>query len=94
MDTGGVGLTTKRPSRGGGRRAIRTSYSASSAEEPAPPQNAWRVVVQKIEVLEEPLGWLVEVNYLVAEAPHHLLTEGAEFELFEGKRCVAHRADN
>ena len=60
-----------------------------STGEPAPPQNAWRVVVQKIEALEQPLRWLVEVNYLFDAAPHHLLAEGAEFELYEGKRCVA-----
>ena len=50
--------------------------------------NSWTLVVQKIEVLEQPLKWLVEVNYLFDAAPHHLLTEGAEFELFEGKQCV------
>ena len=45
--------------------------------------------MRKIEVLESPFRWLAEVNYLFENAPHYLLAQEAEFELYEGKRCVA-----
>ncbi len=58
--------------------------------EPWPPPVAWSLVVRKIDVLADPFKWMAEVHFLMNEAPHHLLTEGADFELFEGSKCVAH----
>ncbi len=57
--------------------------------EPWPSPVAWSLVVRKLEVLDQPFRWVVEVQYLVESAPHHLLAEGTEFELYEGKQCVA-----
>jgi hypothetical protein len=56
--------------------------------EPWPPEQVWTVIIRKVTVFES-LEWLVEISYLVAEAPHHLLQQGAKFELYEGKTCVA-----
>jgi hypothetical protein len=33
--------------------------------------------------------WLAQVRFLVDEAPHEILVEGARFELYEGEKCVA-----
>src|SRR5579885_3665146 len=57
--------------------------------EPWPPPVAWTLVVRKVDVRDEPSKWFAEVQFLVDEAPHHLLAEGTEFELYEGRKCVA-----
>jgi len=32
--------------------------------------------------------WIAEVHFLAPDAPRELLKEGAQFELFEGRKCV------
>src|SRR5437868_3164528 len=50
----------------------------------------WSLVV---ELLSRPPGstdWVAHVRFLVAEAPHDWLKEGAHFDLYEGRKRVAH----
>src|SRR5947208_1328344 len=78
-----------KPPAGVGEPPYATVVRFLSTGEPWPPPVAWTLVVQKIDVADDPLQWVAEVKFLFDEAPHHLLTEGAEFELYEGKKCVA-----
>jgi len=43
-------------------------------------------VVELIDCPQETNQWMALVHFLVDDAPHDLLTEGANFELYEGKR--------
>lgn len=69
-----------------------TPYCAVArfADEPeeALPYGSWSLVVDRVKPLG-PLEWLADVHFLVEAAPQHLLTVGAEFSLYEGRRCVA-----
>lgn len=47
------------------------------------------LAIEKIECLEGPNQWLAEVHFRIEDAPHEWLVDGAEFELYEGKKCVA-----
>jgi hypothetical protein len=49
----------------------------------------WTLVVRKVSVVDEPHKWIAEVRFLFEDAPQHLLSEGADFELYEGRKCVA-----
>jgi hypothetical protein len=80
----------------GGRRQPPTGdgsmpYSATVrfTGEPWPAPEAWSLVVRKAR-MEGPYRWVANVSFLVPEAPHHLLSQGNRFELYEGNRCVAH----
>lgn len=50
---------------------------------------AWDLLVHKVECIGGSDKWIADVRFRVNEAPHQWLVEGAEFELYEGKRCVA-----
>jgi hypothetical protein len=52
-------------------------------------QDSWSLVVEPVGGSPNSTEWFATVRFLVAEAPRELLREGARFELFEGKRCVA-----
>lgn len=54
------------------------------------PDEAWSLVVDRIDLPRGPDEWRARVHFLMEDAPDHLLAEGAGFELYEGKRCVAH----
>ncbi len=54
-----------------------------------PPEDAWSLTVRKLHELGEARRWLADVTFRVEEAPHDTLQEGREFELYEGKHCVA-----
>jgi hypothetical protein len=58
-------------------------------DKPWPPSEAWSLIVRKLQDLEGANRWLAVVKFRVEEAPHETLREGREFELYEGKRCVA-----
>jgi hypothetical protein len=50
----------------------------------------WSLVV---DLISRPFGsadWIAEGRFLVDEAPHEFLLLGDRFELYEGKKCVAH----
>lgn len=49
----------------------------------------WSLVIIKLEPLSTEFRWIADVHFLVAEAPHELLCEGREFELYEGNKRVA-----
>lgn len=51
--------------------------------------NSWSLYVRMKESLENGYLWKAEVKFRVAEAPHHLLTDGVHFELYEGPKKVA-----
>lgn len=51
--------------------------------------NSWSLYVRMKEALEDGYFWKAEVSFRVDEAPHHLLTEGIQFELYEGAKKVA-----
>jgi hypothetical protein len=58
-------------------------------DEPWPAHDAWSLMVKKERDWGRPDRWLAEVGFLVDEAPVDSLREGREFELYEGKTCVA-----
>ena len=72
-----------------GDQTYSTAVRLLDSGEPWPPPILWTLVVRKSKVLDHPMRWLVDINFLVDEAPHHLLVENTKFELYEGKRCVA-----
>jgi hypothetical protein len=78
-----------KPPLGVGEPPYATVVRFPHSGEPWPPPVAWSLVVHRIEVLVEPFKWIAEVHFLFDEAPHHMLTDGADFELFEGNKCVA-----
>jgi hypothetical protein len=46
-----------------------------------------------LELVSRPAGsadWIADIRFLFDDAPQDLLADGARFELYEGKRCVAH----
>jgi hypothetical protein len=77
------------PPLGTGEPPYATVVRFPDTGEPWPPSVAWTLVVRKLAELESPLKWLADVQFLMAEAPHQLLTPGRAFELYEGARCVA-----
>jgi hypothetical protein len=56
---------------------------------PGADMGSWSLAVEKIESLSNEYDWIADVHYLFAEAPHESLQAGREFELYEGKKCVA-----
>ena len=50
---------------------------------------SWSLVVVKNEPLSTEFRWIADVHFLVEDAPHDSLRDGREFELYEGKKCVA-----
>jgi hypothetical protein len=78
-----------KPPLGVGEPPYATVARFPKSGEAWPPPVAWSLVVRRVDILEEPFKWVAEVHFLVDEAPHHLLAEGVEFELFEGSKCVA-----
>jgi hypothetical protein len=49
----------------------------------------WSLVLDRVA---QPASgeWVARVQFLVQEAPEDLLQVGAQFELFEGNKCIAH----
>jgi hypothetical protein len=70
-----------------GPRYVAPAKFESAAE--AWPGEAWSLVVELIDRAPGSHEWVAQVHFLMGDAPHDLLTEGADFELYEGKRCVA-----
>ncbi|HEX4123889.1 MAG TPA: hypothetical protein VHY37_04120 [Tepidisphaeraceae bacterium] len=59
-------------------------------KEPAwPPTEAWSLVVEKIPELSSEYDWVANVQFLAKQAPENELRSNREFELYEGKKCVA-----
>lgn len=54
------------------------------------PNEAWSLVADLVDSPDELGNWQAEVHFLMDNAPHHLLLNSAEFEFYEGKRCVGH----
>jgi len=57
-----------------------------------PPEVAWSLAVRKVQESGGPRGgvrWVADVDFRVHEGPSGDLREGREFELYEGKTCVA-----
>jgi hypothetical protein len=50
---------------------------------------AWDLLVHKVDGIGDSDKWIADVRFRVGNAPHEWLVDGAEFELYEGKRCVA-----
>jgi hypothetical protein len=53
------------------------------------PQEAWTLVADIIGSPDESGNWQAQVHFLMENAPHHLIVDGAEFEYYEGRRRVA-----
>ena len=47
------------------------------------------LLVHKVECIGGPSKWLADVRFRIDEAPNEWMTPQADFELYEGKRCVA-----
>ena len=54
-----------------------------------PPLNAWSVVINCDDEADSRNLQKGTIQFLVEEAPQHLLYEGSKFDLFEGPRRVA-----
>ncbi len=78
-----------RPPTGVGVPPYSTVVRFSDSGEPWPPQNAWSLIVEKIESRSGEYDWVANVRYLVGDAPHDDLRANREFELYEGGKCVA-----
>ena len=78
-----------KPPAGVGSPPYATVVRFTDTEEPWPPQNAWSLVIEKVESESDEYDWVANVRYLVDEAPHDDLNADREFELFEGAKCVA-----
>jgi hypothetical protein len=81
----------------GGRRVLpcgpRYSAPARFESQAAGPEGAnWSLVVELVSRPPESTDWIAEVRYLFDDAPHELLLQDANFELYEGKKCVARGA--
>ena len=87
-------ITWRTPEEGGRRvppSGPRYIAPARFEGQAAGPEGAkWSLVVDPISHPPGSAEWVAEVRYLVDEAPHELLLLGARFELYEGKKCVAH----
>ena len=71
-------------------------YSApvrfSDVSEPWPGATVWSLVVERADTAEtsaDPLRWIADIYFLFPDAPHDELRPGRQFELYEGRRCVA-----
>ena len=58
------------------------------SQQPWPMSSAWSLAVEKIQATS-PFSWIARVHFVAEEAPEDSLSEGTEFELYEGKKCVA-----
>lgn len=47
------------------------------------------LLVHKVECIGGPDKWLADLRFRVDEAPHEWLVSHTDFELYEGKKCVA-----
>jgi hypothetical protein len=56
------------------------------------PDEAWSVVLDIAEPADENNRMLAGIRMLVEDAPAELLVSGSEFELYEGRKCVARGA--
>lgn len=50
---------------------------------------AWDLLVHRVNGQDISDSWEAEVRFRMPQAPHHWLTSNSEFELYEGRRCVA-----
>ena len=58
-------------------------------DEVEPQPNSWSLSARMIESENDGYRWKAAVQFRVDEAPHHLLTDGVQFELYEGPKKVA-----
>ncbi len=54
------------------------------------PAEGWTLVVRPIKRFSRGQLVFAEVEFLVPDAPHDLLRNGARFQLFDGRRPIAH----
>ena len=78
-----------KPPAGIGTPPYATVVRVRDSDEPWPPANAWSLVVDKIESESGDHEWIANVRFLVDGAPHYELRPLREFELYEGRKCVA-----
>jgi hypothetical protein len=50
---------------------------------------AFDLIVDLVRQPDDPYCWLADVRFRIEDAPYDWLTDGADFELYEGKKCVA-----
>lgn len=79
-----------KPPAGVGSPFYATVVRFTDSNEPWPPENAWSLVIEKIESESDEYDWVADVRYLVNEAPHDELRPNREFELYEGAKLVAY----
>lgn len=52
-------------------------------------KEAWSLIVEFDEILDDPLSLIATVRFLADEAPIHFLSPGNKFKLLEGEKIVA-----
>ena len=82
------------PAAAGGRPSPPTGprYSTVArfeADAASWPERAWSIVAEFHGPPDETLCTIANVQFLIPEAPTHLLRPGGQFELYEGRRLVA-----
>lgn len=78
-----------KPPAGIGSPPYATVVRFTDSDEPWPPENAWSLVIEKIESESDEYDWVADIRYLVDEAPHDELRPNRQFELYEGAKLVA-----
>ncbi len=77
------------PPSGIGSPPYSTIVRFADSSDPRPPHDGWSLVIEKVNSCATLYEWIADVRYLVEEAPQCNLIQGREFELYEGKKCVA-----
>lgn len=92
MTTTSKALISWIPATKGGRKVPPTGPQymtvARFAEDRTWPDATWTLVVRYIKTFEQGRFLYADVEFLVHEAPAHVLHPGSRFELYEGPRLV------
>ena len=90
-------ITWRRPEEGGrkvppagvGSPPYFTVVRFVDSDDSQPPENAWSLVIEKVESQSTEHEWLAEIRYLVEDAPRDEIRPNRQFELYEGAKRVA-----
>jgi len=78
-----------KPPAGVGQPSYAAVVRFKDAAEPWPPPAAWSLVIERYETVSTEYDRVADVHFLVDEAPVAELRVNREFELYEGRKCVA-----
>lgn len=76
----------------GGRDAVPLSRSRADVRfenQKTWPEEGWTLVIDSVKTFKNSRLQVVRIDFLVDEAPHHLIVAGTRFEILDGARVVA-----